>query len=257
VPAIDFSQDGLAEERSQYDITVKLFYLPNVPSSNRCAQTREAINLVLKQLHVSSVDLLIVSFPGISFDADSEDEEESDFTLSGGSEAESGIEVEDINSMIEAWRVLEGLHKEGLITRLGVAEFGTLRLTRFLSKALIRPEVDQINVRDCCVVPEPLIKYAKQEKIELLTHNDCTDILPPGTLRELLGPAPKGSGVLADPENESDGLHGDVRPQWVIKYTAVIKDRGVIENKGYFALAEIAHDANDARKRKRQEDGDC
>jgi glutamate--cysteine ligase regulatory subunit len=34
-------------------------------------------------------------------------------------------------------------------------------------------------------------------------------------------------------------LQGEIEPQWVVKYTAVVKDRGVIENKGYFALAEV------------------
>ena len=70
-------------------------------------------------------------------------------------------------------------------------------------------------------------------------------MLPQGTLRELLGPPEKGVGVLAstNPMNESEkageGLIGDVEPQWVIKYTAVVRDRGVVENKGYFAAAEL------------------
>jgi glutamate--cysteine ligase regulatory subunit len=44
--------------------------------------------------------------------------------------------------------------------------------------------------------------------------------------------------VLAS-EHNKDGLQGDVAPQWVVKYTAVVKDRGVVENKGYFAVAEL------------------
>lgn len=63
----------LIEPRESYDITVKLFYLPNVPADRRCAQTREAIELVLKELGSISIDLLIVSFPGMAFDADDED----------------------------------------------------------------------------------------------------------------------------------------------------------------------------------------
>ena len=86
------------------------------------------------------------------------------------------------------------------------------------------------------MVPKSLILYAKQEKIELLTHNDCTNILPEGTVRELLGSGEKGFHLLAD---TSKALHGDLEPQWVVKYTAVVRDRGVIENKGYFAMAEI------------------
>ena len=96
-------------------------------------------------------------------------------------------------------------------------------------------------------LPPPLVLLAKKEGIELLTHRDCTDILPEGTLRELLGTGLQGAGVLAEKEGgegEEPGcgeerLRGELVPQWVVKYTAVVKDRGVIENKGYFAGAEL------------------
>ncbi|KAJ5174552.1 uncharacterized protein N7482_000429 [Penicillium canariense] len=231
IPAIDFAQPGLAEDRDQYDITVKLFYLPGIPASRRCAHTREAIDLVLKELHVKSIDLLIVSFPGILFDADDDSEEE---------EPEPSGEPDHFDSMVQTWRVLESLHEQGMIAQLGVAEFGSERLARFLPHTKVKPSVDQINLKDCCVVPKSLILYAKQEQIQLLTHNDCNDILPVGTTRELLGPADKGgAGILASAPEAHDGIQGHVEPQWVVKYTAVVKDRGVVENKGYFALADV------------------
>ncbi|KAI9926115.1 hypothetical protein ASPWEDRAFT_49956 [Aspergillus wentii DTO 134E9] len=233
IPAKDFSQPGLTEERSQYDITVKLFYLPGIPVSRRCAHTREAIDLVLKELHVDSIDLLIVSFPGILFDAEDDSDEEEDVSDNGSEEPD------DFDSVIQTWRTLETLLEEGRIAQLGVAEFGSDRLARFLSHTKVKPAVDQINLKDCCVVPKSLILYSKQENIQLLTHNDCNDILPVGTTRELLGPGEKGVGILASSPNADDGVQGDVEPQWVVKYTAVVKDRGVVENKGYFALADV------------------
>lgn len=232
VPSIDFSQTGLAEERSDYDVTVKLFFLPNTSASKRGKHTEEAICMVLKELHICSIDLLIGSFAGVSFDAD--DEEDSESPGEGTSR-----EIEDTENMIETWRAFEKLHAEGVVLQIGLAEFGSERLKRFLPRTQVRPSVDQINVRDCCVVPRSLILYAKQEKIELLTHSDCTNILPPGTLRELLGAGKHGAGVLAGPEEGSQGLKGEVEPQWVVKYTAVVRDRGVIENKGYFAMAKL------------------
>ena len=238
IPAVDFTHSGLAEDRPQYDITVKLFYLPDVPTSQRCAQTREAIELVLKELHVPSIDLLIVSFPDVAFDADDEEDEEASDSMTSGDLSSDVAGAEDIDVMVETWRSLEKLHEEGIIAKLGLSEFGTQRLAKFLPRTSVRPSVDQINVRDCCVVPKPLILYAKQERIELLTHNDCTNILPRGTLRELLGSANKGAGILASSEQE-EGLHGEVEPQWVVKYTAVVKNRGVVENKGYFAVAKL------------------
>lgn len=231
VPSIDFAQSGLAEERSQYDITAKLFFLPHTSATERCRNTEEAIDLVLRELHMPSIDLLIVSFPGVSFDADDEDEEEPQWTQDG--------EGEDLSAMVDTWKALEHLHGKGTVKQIGLSEFGNERLMRFLPRTKVRPSVDQINVRDCCVVPKSLILYAKQEKIELLTHNDCTNILPSGTVRELLGTGVKGAGVLAGPEEGSKGLKGEVEPQWVVKYTAVVRDRGVIENKGYFAMAEV------------------
>jgi glutamate--cysteine ligase regulatory subunit len=229
----------LVEDRSAYDITVKLFYLPNIPPENRCQHTRDALEFALKQLGVSNIDLLIVSFPNITFDADDESSEED----SGRS---SPMGSESMDSIIGTYRTLESLHDSSLVHKLGLSEFGTQRLTRVLEAARVHPSVDQINVRDCCVVPKPLIVFAKQAKIELLTHNDCTDILPEGTIRELLGPGKGGAGVLAakvpsEGDASSKGLLGEVMPLWVVKYTAVVKNRGVVENKGYFACADLRH----------------
>jgi glutamate--cysteine ligase regulatory subunit len=173
-----------------------------------------------------------VSFPGILFDA--EDDSEEEVSSENGSE-----EPDDFDSIIQTWKTLEGLQEKGLISQLGVAEFGSERLARFLPHTKVKPSVDQINLKDCCVVPKSLILYAKQENIQLLTHNDCMDILPSGTTRELLGPGDKGAGILASAPDADDGIQGDVEPQWVVKYTAVVKDRGVVENKGYFALADV------------------
>jgi glutamate--cysteine ligase regulatory subunit len=219
---------GLAEEQNQYDITVKLFYLPGASVKDRPQHTRRAINLVLKELRVQTIDLLIVSFPGMSFEGDCEWEADKKNSLQGNDEEE-----------IATWPVLEELHTLGIAKRIGLSEFGSEKLARFLARVTIRPEVDQINVKDCCNVPPPLIALAKKEGIDLLTHNDCTDILPSGTLRELLGQSVRGAGILAESKRGIDGMRGNIQSQWVVKYTAVVRDRGVVENKGYFAEAEL------------------
>ena len=228
IPTIDWSLSGLAEEPSQYDITVKLFYLPGAHIKDRPRHTKDAIDLVLKELGVQRIDLLIVSFPGMYFEGDCEWEADKKNSAQGNDEEE-----------IESWSALEELHSQGIVQRLGLAEFGSEKLARFLARAKVRPQVDQVNIKDCCNVPPPLLKLAKRENIELLTHNDCTDILPSGTLRELLGQGVRGAGVLSESKRGIDGMKGDLTPEWVVKYTAVVRDRGVIENKGYFAAAEL------------------
>jgi glutamate--cysteine ligase regulatory subunit len=244
----------LAEPRDSYDITCKLFFLPGIPSSRRCRHTSEAISLVLKELGVDSIDLLLVSYPGVSFDADDDGEEELSPDEESNSESDKSDESHSLDAQVKTWRVLEELHAKGTIAQLGVSEFSSLRLEKFLPELKVQPSVDQINVKDCCVVPKSLITYAKERNIELLTHNDCTDILPCGTTRELLGPGvdgKAGAGILAAHSNDpttAPGLKGDIEPQWVIKYTAVVKNRGVIENKGYFAVANLGSCIDAERK---------
>ncbi|KAG8626325.1 hypothetical protein KVT40_005270 [Elsinoe batatas] len=246
IPAIDFSQSSLQEEREQYDITVKLFYLRTTSAAERENYTREALDLVLKELHMPSVDLLIVSFPGIYFD-----EETEDCPDKIKSRGPIEVEPESLEEQIETWDVLQKLVDEGSVKKLGLAEFGAERLTPLLEKTRIPPAVDQINLRDCCSVPKTLLSLAKSKGVELLVHNDCTNVLPRGTVRELLGQGESGAGILSGDESAGEkrksregekiggGIQGEVVPQWVVKYTAVVSNRGVVENKGYFAVADV------------------
>ncbi|KAL9025980.1 MAG: hypothetical protein Q9196_005288 [Gyalolechia fulgens] len=236
IPSKIFQSGGLSEERSQYDITVKILLLPKSSFSDWRLHLQEAIAAVLEELGVDSVDLLIASFPGISFDAESEEMGDC------GSASVSASDTELLDATLEAWREVETLNSNGVALRIGVAEFGREQLQKFLPRTSRRPTVDQINVRDCHVLPESMILFAKQENLELLTHNDCTNILPEGPVRELLGHGEKGAGVLASSDSEGRGLEGHITPQWVVKYTAVDRDRGVIENKGYFASVELTSD---------------
>jgi glutamate--cysteine ligase regulatory subunit len=228
IPTIDWSLSGLSEEPSQYDITVKLFYLPGADIKNREPYAKDAIQLVLKELGVQSIDLLIVSFPGMSFEGDCEWEADKKNSSQGNDEEE-----------VASWPAFEELYNKGVVKKLGLAEYGSEKLSRFLSWVKVRPKVDQVNVKDCCNVPPPLLKLAKVENIELLVHNDCTNVLPSGTLREILGQGVRGAGVLSESKRGLNGMKGDLAPKWVVKYTAVVRDRGVIENKGYFAVAEL------------------
>lgn len=231
VPRIDWSSSALPEERDQYEITLKLFFLPTASADQRQEYIDEALALVKKELGISSVDILIASFPGISFEGDCEWEADKLNAKMGNDEEES-----------RTWAILEKLYRGGQIQKLGIAEFGSVKLARFLKQVEVKPAVDQINIKNCCNVPPPLAKLAKESHVELLTHSDCTDILPGGTLRELLGQGLQGAGILADDESGDSGLRGNLIPQWVVKYTAFVKDRGVIENKGYFAGAELIED---------------
>lgn len=228
IPRINWHAAGLHEEPSQYEITLKLFFLPGCPVSEREQYASEALELVQKELGIQTVDLLVVSFPGMSFEGNCEWEADK-------ANAQQG----NLEEQIVTWHAVERLHKQGLVKRLGVAEFGSAKLGAFIKRTTVPPVIDQINLRNCCDVPPPLKKLAEEQGIELHVHSDCTDILPRGTFRELLGHGPQGAGVLADAAHNGCGLPGEIYPQWVVRYTAFIKDRGIIENKGYFAGAQL------------------
>lgn len=229
IPRINWQAAGLRDEPNQYEITVKVFLLPGTSENQREQYIREALALVSKELGIQTIDLLVASFPGISFEGTCEWEADKKNAHQG-----------NLDEELATWKIFEELHNQGLAKRLGVSEFGSEKLSAFIDRACIPPAVDQINLHDCCNVPPPLKQLAEVHGIELNVHRDCTDILPPGTLRELLGSGLRGANVLADAENGGVGLEGNIVPQWVVRYMAFVRDRGVIENKGYFAGAEIA-----------------
>lgn len=228
IPRIDWQAAGLREDESQYEITVKLFLLPGAPPAQHEQYARDALALVARELGVHTIDLLVVSFPGMSFEGNCEWEADKINAQQG-----------NLDEQLATWRAFEQLQRQGVAKRLGVAEFGSEKLRAFMARAAIPPAVDQINLRNCCNVPPPLKKLAEERGVELNVHVDCTDILPRGTLRELLSHGPQGAGVLADAAHGGAGLDGEIVPEWVVRYMAFVRDRGVIENKGYFAGAEL------------------
>lgn len=232
IPTVNWKACRLLEEQDQYEITVKLFILPEANLANGKKYANDAIQLVLKALNVDYVDLLIVSFPS----------NESCERYAGPTSVDSTSKSYNDEEKLMTWAALEDLHKRSIVKRLGVADFGVERLTSFLKRVRVRPEVNQISARDCHNVDAALLKLAKTEKIELYTHQDCSDILPRDSLFWLLG-NDRGDGDILSKINQSlSGELTEVSPKWVVKYTAVTRERGVIENKGYFALASMAED---------------
>ena len=70
---------------------------------------------------------------------------------------------------------------------------------------------------------QDLVEFSKEKGVNLHTHNDEREILPTGQLDSLLSPAVKGQAA--------DHTHWNAA--WVIKYSAIIRLRGIISHKGY------------------------
>ncbi|BFZ58013.1 hypothetical protein PYCC9005_005071 [Savitreella phatthalungensis] len=198
----------LKDEASEYEITAKIFFTQECKGKCRGEAVEEALQAVNRSLGTDSVDLYILSFPGIALDADDTD----------------AFDDNELADIIQAYRIGADLQSRGSTRALGIAEFSARKLEQLCDAAtqasLTQPHVNQINLKDCCVMPRDLVQFAKGRGIKLYTHGDASDMLPAATLNDLLAEY-----------KLSEDKHW--LPRWVCKFTAVVKSRGVVESKGY------------------------
>lgn len=75
------------------------------------------------------------------------------------------------------WKSLEALVKSSQVKKLGVTDLDHDHLNLFLNHhdIDIPPVINHVHVDECCHnMPQDLIQLAKEKKIELLHHSDCT-----------------------------------------------------------------------------------
>ncbi|KAG0322695.1 hypothetical protein BGZ99_003188 [Dissophora globulifera] len=215
----------LDSDRAKYDITVKLFFLSpaGVSTALSVQHVDEALGHLDAVLHATDlvIDHFILAIPNQSFDENELDD------------AELEAFAQEVQQLyLPVWKRLSDLRTGGRIGRLGVTEFSKQQLVILKEAALavgaVAPEIDQVNLHDCCVLPKELIEYAKAEGIELLTHGDTINILPKSTLATLLQPHLPVASELS------------LSPNFVLKYSAVLGGRGLITRKGYIVDAVAA-----------------
>lgn len=152
---------------------MKLFFLSPHGSSEPLSvdHLHNAIQQLETALSVTSgnlkIDHFILAIPNQTFDENDLDSSEIDqFT-------------EDVQTLyLPIWKRLSELQQTGRIGRLGVSEFSKQQL-EILKAAAVQvgaavPQINQVNLQDCCVLPKGLIDYAKAEGIELFTHGDSS-----------------------------------------------------------------------------------
>ncbi|XP_072925665.1 glutamate--cysteine ligase regulatory subunit-like isoform X2 [Hemitrygon akajei] len=186
------------EEREDIKITAKLFIYRYEPGIIKEAATEACL-----QLGVSQLDSVILALP----------------QLPGG-------KCHSLEVLLPPWEELESLVQEQMVTSIGVSDMDREMLETFCLNVQVQPSSCQVNLASCCVIPPELTAFANENGIQLLTHNDPPDILPVEMLQEAL------SAKLQDP-----GISEWV-PRWILRYSAIIKDRGIIRSKGYMVKAE-------------------
>ncbi|CAG8452483.1 4948_t:CDS:2 [Funneliformis caledonium] len=229
----------LTEDRDDYEVTAKLFYLP--PSSTSIIESStppsqfitQSVYHLFKLLGINTIDTFIIYFNGFMFDGSNEISNKFNKTSNMKNNRDDDLNnhgKSDIDNLLEAWKELETLHKKNMIYKLGVSEFTKNQLENFIKAVEVPPKIDQINF-DCCAIPKEIIEFAKKNNIELLSHNDSTDILPSTTFQK----------IIDDANTNKVRLNKDLSPRWVLKYSVMIPDRGVINNKGYIVMASTTN----------------
>lgn len=194
------------EERGDLKLTVKIFLCSLLPAE----LLKEATNKALKELNVSFIETVLLALP--------EFEDEDDLTL-------------DI--IKPYWTCLEELVDSEAVLSLGIADLNKTLLEQLYNWARVKPHINQVNLESCCVMPKDLVEYAKDNDIQLLTHNDPRDILPTKSFQDL----------ISTNTTEKDGEGWE--PLWVLRYSVLVKCRGIIKTKGY-----IMKGYRDTKKRK-------
>jgi len=99
-----------------------------------------------------------------------------------------------------------------------------------------KPNIVQINLATCCVVPPALETFTKENDIQLLTHSD-----PCG--KHLFLKFIRLTFILVSfiwffaeilPQERLEDIFGiTARLYWIIRYQIHVKCRGILSSKGY------------------------
>ncbi|ORY03976.1 hypothetical protein K493DRAFT_297207 [Basidiobolus meristosporus CBS 931.73] len=191
------------EDLDELDVSVKLFYLPELNGTSHlpASYVSESLEHIKRHLGVDHVHDYVLSVP------------------------ENSLQ-EDMNDIIPAWNEIEHFHREGVIQFLGVNEFTPSQLSSLSKKVQIPPQINHMDPNSS-IISDDVFDYAATNNIKLLTHHDSADILP----------AERFSALLAKYGIVSSVEEAKLTPRWVLKYSSVIRNRGIIVNKGYIVSA--------------------
>uniref|UniRef100_A0AC35U8V8 GCS light chain n=1 Tax=Rhabditophanes sp. KR3021 TaxID=114890 RepID=A0AC35U8V8_9BILA len=190
-------------ERDDLKITLKIFL-----QEFDFTQIEKAVEGTLRELNTDNIEQLIVSFPMLDYPENVKTEEEEDKLF--------------ITEVMKLWKELEEFVKTHKVTNLGVADFSLNQLTQLFDQALIKPCVNHFNIDACCVVPPELHKYASENDIQLLTHNDPAPFPVAEAFKEIC--ALKCTSATSC---------GTFHPTWAARYTAWVRRRSLMAAKGY------------------------
>ncbi|XP_051524168.1 glutamate--cysteine ligase regulatory subunit-like isoform X2 [Myxocyprinus asiaticus] len=139
-------------------------------------------------------------------------------------------EAQTLAHLQPLWEELEGLVHSQKIAAIGTSDLDKTLLEQLYNWAQVKPSSNQVNLASCCVMPPDLTAFAKEFDIQLLTHNDPKELISAAGFQEAV-------------QKSSKELHvADWRLEWVLRYSIIVKSRGIIKSKGYIVHAKKSSD---------------
>nr|AAI67312.1 glutamate-cysteine ligase, modifier subunit [Xenopus tropicalis]CAJ81398.1 glutamate-cysteine ligase, modifier subunit [Xenopus tropicalis] len=186
------------DEREEMKVSVKLFIVS--PSHSSVTQ---AIDMACSTLGVAQIDSMIIAPPPL--------EDGRSFSL------------EDLQPY---WEELESLVRNGKVVSIGTSDLDKALLEQLYLWSQVKPASNQVNLASCCIMPPDLTEFAKQFDIQLLTHNDPKELLSEEAFQEAL-------------KESAQECHSSAwSPIWILRYSVIVKTRGIIKLKGYILQAQ-------------------
>ncbi|KAF0042241.1 hypothetical protein F2P81_005773 [Scophthalmus maximus] len=208
------------EEREEVKVSVKLFLCESLQSS-----IRDAVEMACQTLAVSQLDSVIIAPPGL---------------LEGDSQTLAHLQP--------AWEELETLVRSQRIAAIGTSDLDKDLLEQLYNWAQVKPSSNQVNLASCCVMPPDLTTFAKEFDIQLLTHNDPKEKKTPSVsfltcfLLGRMCPSSELMSAATFQEAVQGGTQDlnitDWRLEWVLRYSVIVKSRGIIKSKGYLVVED-------------------
>ncbi|XP_041338922.1 glutamate--cysteine ligase regulatory subunit isoform X2 [Pyrgilauda ruficollis] len=124
------------------------------------------------------------------------------------------------------WKELENLVQNKKIVAIGTSDLDKTLLEQLYLWAQVKPSSNQVNLASCCVMPPDLTAFAKECDIQLLTHNDPKELLCEASFQEVLK------------ESIQNMKANKWIPLWLLRYSVIVKSRGIIKSKGYILQAK-------------------
>lgn len=119
------------------------------------------------------------------------------------------------------WEMLENMVHNERIVAIGCSDLSSTQLEDLYKWSKVKPSINQVNLESCCVMPPEMTAFAKENDIQLLTHNDPKDILPDDAIVRLLNGAVKVTEPIL------------WTTRWIVRYSVMVKGRGIIQSKGF------------------------